>query len=220
VKHHVLVAVLGFGFCSTIDVLAQTTGSGDLALPSLMPRDREIALARSAAPSAVSAEARVLILRRGGYVVADSGRNGVTCYVGRSWSQAIEPHCYDEEGSRTILPMALRRAELKEQGRSHEEIEADLAAGLQSGRFQLPTRPAMSYMMSSAQSLISDDGTPVGQWKPHLMVYYPYLTAAALGLGEVPSLDAAVVVDPGRPTANILIVVADFVDPVFESKEH
>lgn len=211
----IAVVVMAAAVTATSSATGQSSGSGDMDLPPLLPRDREIALARSAAPAAVSGEATVLVLERGGYVVAETGTNGVTCYVGRSWSQAIEPHCHDRESSRTILPMALRRAELKERGMPKDEIESDIAAGLQEGRFQLPTRPAMSYMMSSAQSLISDDGRPVGQWQPHLMIYYPYLTNVDFGLGDVPSLDAAIIVDEGKPTANILVIVSDFVDPVF-----
>ena len=68
----------------------------------------------------------------------------------------------------------------------------------------------MSYMMSPEQVLYDDDGRKVGQWQPHLMIYVPYVTAESLGLGAEPALDAAVVVDPGTPEANIMIVVRDF----------
>jgi hypothetical protein len=196
--------------CAATPLAAQSAGSGSLDLPALLPRGEEIALARSAAPPDVSGDATVLVLQRGGYVVAEAGSNGVTCYVSRTWPGSLEPHCFDEEGSRTILQMALRRAELREQRKSREEIDGDIADGLRTGRFRLPTRPAMSYMMSSRQVLYNDDGAYVGQWKPHLMIYVPYITSAALGLGPEPSLAAAVVVDDGLPTANIMIVVSEF----------
>ena len=64
--------------------------------------------------------------------------------------------------------------------------------------------------MSPHQILYNDEGDYVGQWQPHLMIYFPYITTADLGLASVPSLDAAIVVDPGKPTANIMIVVKDF----------
>lgn len=180
----------------------------------LLPRAHEIALARSAAPGEVTTSATVLVLERGrGYIVADSGNNGVTCYVSRSQPESLEPHCFDQEGSQTILAMNLRRAELRELGKTENEIDQDVAEGLRTGRFRLPRRPAMSYMMSSAQVLYNDEGKRVGQWQPHIMIYVPYLTAADLGLGPTPSTRAAVVVDPGKPTANIMIVVKEFVDP-------
>ena len=191
---------------------AQSAGSGDLELPELLPRDREIALARSAAPPAVSQNATVLVLERGGYVAAVGGSNGVTCYVSRSWAAAIEPHCFDREGSETILAMNLRRAELRERGESRDDIDADIAAGLADGRFRLPRRPALSWMMSADQVLFNDDGQHVGSWKPHFMIYYPYLTEDDLGLGPEPSFQAGVLVDAGKPTSNLMIVVSDFVE--------
>ena len=71
----------------------------------------------------------------------------------------------------------------------------------------------MSYMMSSGQILVSDDGRNVGAWQPHLMLYVPYITATQLGLYGDPSLEAAAVFDEGEPTAHIVIVVKEFVDP-------
>jgi len=193
---------------------AQSAESTRPGVRPILPRAEEIALARSAAPPEVSGAASVLVLERGkGYVPAETGTNGVTCYVSRSQPEAIEPHCFDREGSETILQMDLREAELREWGKSEAEIKEDIAEGLRMGRFRLPRRPAMSYMMSAAQVLYNEQGERAGQWQPHLMIYVPYLTAEDLGLGSTPSFQAAVVVDPGKPTANIMIVVKDFVEP-------
>ena len=192
---------------------AQTDSAWRASRPAQLPLAQEIALARSAAPPEVSRAATVLVRRSGRYDVASEGTNGVTCYVARSWPESIEPHCFDAEGAATILPIHLREAELQEQGQSRAEIERDRDEGLRTGRFHLPTRPAMTYMMSSGQILFDDDGKPVGKWHPHLMIYVPYITSTALGLGEPPSTKAAVVVDEGSPTANIMIVLPQFVDP-------
>jgi hypothetical protein len=67
-------------------------------------------------------------------------------------------------------------------------------------------------MMSSAQELIDDEGNPAGAWRPHVMIYYPYLTAAALGFSS-PDLAAGILVDGGKPTSNVMIVVPAAVDP-------
>ena len=66
--------------------------------------------------------------------------------------------------------------------------------------------------MSSEQVLYDDEGRKVGRWKPHLMIYYPHLTSADVGLGGKPSTEAAVVVDPGKALSNIMIVVRSFTD--------
>lgn len=181
---------------------------------SLMPRAREIALARSAAPKAVSTEATVLVLTDTGFAVAESGGNGVTCIVDRSWPTSLEPHCYDKEGSETILKIRLREAALRQRGKSEEAIARDIADGLADGRFRPPSRPAMTYMMSKGQVLIGDDGQAAGNWRPHIMIYYPWLTTADVGGASIAS---GIVVDPGRPTSNIMVVVSDFVDPAAAS---
>ena len=46
-------------------------------------RNAEIALARSAAPEAISSEARILVLGRHGYETAIEGKNGFVCIVER-----------------------------------------------------------------------------------------------------------------------------------------
>jgi hypothetical protein len=182
----------------------------------LLERDHEVRLARSAAPASVSAGARVWLLENGTYVVADSGGNGVECYVSRSWPESLEPHCFDEEGARTIMRLEMRAVELAHAGMAREEAARQLSFGLADGTFRLPQRPAVSWMMSSAQVLFSDSGRRVGAWQPHLMIYYPYLTAEGLGLGAN-DLAAGIVVDAGKPTSNLMIVVPAAVDPVPEA---
>jgi hypothetical protein len=196
-----------------LPLAAQSAAAGRTGPRIMLPRDREITLARSAAPPEVSRAATVMVLTQRGFEVADSGTNGVTCVVNRSQPQSLEPHCFDAEGSASVLPIELRRTELLREGKSLAEIDREIGEGMLAGRYRLPRRPAMSYMMSSGQVLYDDDGTRVGKWQPHLMIFYPNLTPADLGLGGEPSPRAAVVVDPGRPLSNIMVVVKDFVDP-------
>ena len=185
--------------------------------PVRLPVDQEIALARSAGPAAVSAEATVLVLAEGSvsWVVGEEGTNGATCYVNRSWPGSLEPHCFDAEGSETILPIHLKTAEMGHAGASEGEIEREIAAGIADGRFRYPSRPAMSYMLSSAQVLVNDEGQNVGQWKPHLMIYWPGLTRSDLGAtGEGPLLaDSLILIDEGTDEACLIIVYPEFVEP-------
>jgi hypothetical protein len=206
---HVVASVVLLGVLGSASPARGQTA----ALPPLLPREREIALARSAAPPDVSAAARVLVLERGGFVEAVPGSSGVTCLVNRSHHASLEPHCYDPEGSRTVLPYHLREAELREGGAAEDEIDLRLAEELASGRLRPPSRPAMTYMMSPHQVLY-DGERHVGTWQPHLMIYVPFITQKDLGLGETPSLKAAVVSEPGTAWANITIVLPAFADSV------
>ena len=61
--------------------------------PSMAPLDQylmtdrnaEIAMARSAAPEAISRDADILVLGRHGYETAAKGKNGFVCVVERGW---------------------------------------------------------------------------------------------------------------------------------------
>lgn len=192
---------------------AQSTSAGQSGHRALLDESREISLARSAAPPSVSDAASVYVLSADGWRLAVRGTNGAACMVSRSWVESVEPVCWDEEGAATAMPVEMFRIEQLHGGASIDSVNRDVAAGFVSGRFRLPRRPAVSYMMSSAQRLISDDGRAVGSWRPHLMIDYPYLTERDLGLragGEPTSL---MVTDAGKPTARMIIVLQAFVDP-------
>ncbi|MDH3224243.1 MAG: hypothetical protein OEO23_11055 [Gemmatimonadota bacterium] len=197
---------------SVVPISAQGTASGKAGPRAVLEREYEISLAVSAAPDAVSGDATVLVWNGSGFEKAREGSNGVTCYVARSWPDSLEPHCFDAEGSVTILPIHMRQMELQHQGLDGEAVQEEIARGIASGEFRLPSRPAMSYMMSRDQQLISDSGDETGNWMPHRMIYYPYLTQEALGLGGRPSTDAAIVADPGTRLSNIMIVVREFAE--------
>ena len=86
----------------------------------LMPRDAEIALARSAAPPIVADRATVKVLTASGYEVARQGDNGVVCMVMRGFSAPTytpaafralvydptvhAPICFAAPAVRTVLP--------------------------------------------------------------------------------------------------------------------
>ncbi len=188
---------------------AQTAAHPDYVRLSLA---EELALARSAGPEQVSAQATIWRLQDGEYLVAKQGSNGNHCFVMRSMQQSLEPICYDEEGARTVMQWEFKHLELRLAGLSPKEIDAALADALISGKLPLPSRPAMSYMLSSGQRLFnSETGRSVGNWKPHLMLYVPYLTSEQFGLTEgTPSM---FVYRGGTPRAHLITVVSDFVHP-------
>jgi hypothetical protein len=191
-----------------VGALAQTA-----ATPPILSEAEEIALARSAAPAEVTGEATILVLRDGHYHTAAEGSNGVTCMVSRSLPLSLEPICYDPEASRTILQIEIRRVELRLAGFSPEDVDRRIAQAIGSGEFALPQRPAMAYMMSGGQILYSDADTRVGAFLPHIHLYMPYATAEQFGgLSGRPPAAPAVMSEGGRPTANLIVFVREFVE--------
>lgn len=204
----VSIAVLLATHAGAWPTAAQDSRSSSRAGPRpLLPVAREVALARSAAPASVAAAAEVYIFTDSGYVLAEPGTNGAACYVSRSWPGSIEPHCFDAEGAATIMKIQMREVELLHRGMTPEQAEREIGPAILAGRFRLPARPALSYMMSAEQSLISDDGRAVGRWRPHMMIYYPYLESS----GGAPDMAAGMITGSGTAQSSITIVVPEFV---------
>ena len=176
----------------------------------LLPRAEEIKLARSAAPASVSDSASVWVFTDTGYVLAERGSTGNACYVSRSWPTSIEPHCFDAEGAATMMPLHMHEVLLLHRGMTPTDADREIGARIASGALRLPRKPSMSYMMSAGQQLISDEGNPVGRWQPHVMIYYPWLESAQLGM-RTPDPKAGVITGSGTATSSIMIVMPEFV---------
>src|SRR5579863_9692885 len=112
--------------------------------PSMAPLDQylmadrnaEIALARSAAPEAISRDADVLVLGRHGYEPAVKGKNGFVCAVERGWMGPFDgsgaanfwnpkirgPICFNPPAARSVLPLTYKRTEMVLAGQSKAQI--------------------------------------------------------------------------------------------------
>jgi hypothetical protein len=151
-------------------------------------RDAEIALAKSAAPVAISGDAEVLVMGKDGYHTAIEGKNGFTCLVERAWMSPIDspefwnprmrgPICYNPPATRSILPYTIYRTKLALAGLSKARMVESIKAALASYQLPVPEPGAMSYMMSKDGYL----GDEVQHWHPHLMFNVPTANAAAWG---------------------------------------
>jgi hypothetical protein len=173
----------------------------------LMPdRAAEIALARSAAPPSVSADARILVLGPKGYLTAVAGRNGFTCLVERSWFSGLKdkgfwnprlrgPDCYNRQAARSVLPTFLTRTGWVLAGASQNQVRERTRAAMAAGRLRAPAIGSMNFMLSKHGWL--GDG-PHGPWHPHLMFYLPAMPTSDWG-ADLPGTQlfaAAAGVDP------------------------
>ncbi|HUD53608.1 MAG TPA: hypothetical protein VMR02_00150 [Terracidiphilus sp.] len=151
-------------------------------------RDAEIALAKSAAPPALSSEANVLVLEKDGYHTAIEGKNGFTCIVERSWMSPIDstdfwnpklrgPICYNPPAVRSILPYTILRTKLILGGLTKDQMVEKIQTELAGSLLPIPEPGAMSYMMSKNQYL----GDSAGHWHSHLMFHLPRMGAASWG---------------------------------------
>ncbi|HXB27795.1 MAG TPA: hypothetical protein VNV25_23905, partial [Gemmatimonadaceae bacterium] len=118
--------------------------------------------------------------------------------------------CGDAEADETTLAIFRFSTEQRIAGKTSDEIHAAVDSGLASGRFRAPQRPALVYMVSSSQVL----GTKTqSHFMPHLMIFYPGMSAKAMGVVESKSMDVPGVASDGKPTSALIVVVRDWVDP-------
>jgi len=154
----------------------------------MVDRNAEIALARSAAPASVSADASILVFEKSGYKTVAEGKNGFTCLVERSWMSPFDspefwnpkmrgPLCYNPAAVRTILPYTLNRTTLALAGMTKAQIHASILDALAKHQLPIPEAGAMSYMLSKGGNL----GDGVGHWCPHLMFHIPRTDIATWG---------------------------------------
>lgn len=187
----VALAALSSAYGASGDSKEQYSSMAPLRM-YLDDRDSEIAMARSAAPDAISHDATVLVLGEHGYVTAVKGSNGFVCVVERAWMSPVDsptfwdpklrgPICFNPPAARSILPATFERTKQAMAGKSNTEI---VAANKEAyDRKQLPPLEpgSMSYMMSKQAYLTASGGNLA-----HIMVYTPHGDPAAWG-NDVPN---------------------------------
>jgi hypothetical protein len=156
----------------------------------LLPRDAEIALARSAAPQSISGNAEILILAKDGFQTAVKGSNGFVCLVARSWSADYSdpafwdpklhaPICYNSLAAKSQVPATIKRTQVALSGGSPVQMLAAIKAGIESGELLAAESGSMAYMMSRQAYL----NYRVGPWRPHLMFFTPETDPKFWGAG-------------------------------------
>jgi hypothetical protein len=143
-----------------------------------MPRDVEVALARTAAPASISADATVYVLGPHGLEKAVDGKNGYVCFLEHSFDAFFNdsefwlpenrsPNCFNPPAVATELPRIVKRSQWVMAGASIREMIAKTKAALADGSFKQPAPGAFSFMMSKQGYL----NHAHGPWHPHVMFF-------------------------------------------------
>jgi len=166
----------------------------------MLDRNAEIAMARSAAPEAISDDAKILVLGWRGYETAIEGKNGFVCMVERSWMSPFNsaefwnprvrvPLCFNPGAAQSILPLTINRTEMVLAGMSKAQMIDSIKAGFDNKELPTPAPGAMCYMMSRAGYL----NDALGHFVPHLMFYFPLIDKSSWG-ADLP--DSPVTLNP------------------------
>jgi len=231
-----LIIALGSTSC-----LAQT-GSGNAAQSGSqiklerMPESLEKRFALSALPPHLRDGATTYALDpQRGYVVDRKGTNGFSCIVMRtewSWPQLafrddiFVPICYDDEGSKKMLPVWMDVAKLRAQGLGPRQVYKGTMKKFDNGTYQKPARTGISYMTATLmRTYPSPDATEVVTMSmPHYMFYAPNVKDADVGGKPGSPCPFVVPQGPGPHDVIVLLVgqaektkiVADSADLVSE----
>jgi len=187
----------------------------------MMPHDDEIALAKSAAPAAISDRATIEVLTENGFEVAHQGDDGFVCFVMRGFTGAptftpaqfrfmvydpktLAPICLNPQAVKEVLPYYELRTKLGIQGKTPEQIAQTVQEAYDKGEIPKRDQVSFGYMWSADQVL-----GPAGHWHPHVMIFAPNYENPMIGGNEMGSHLPAVSDDAGTPFAVIVIPVSD-----------
>ena len=156
----------------------------------LIPRDAEIALARSAATNAIAKGAEIMVFTTTGFQTAVKGTNGFVCLVARSWSagfgdpdfwnpQVRAPICYNSVAAQSQVPETIKRTQVALAGGSESQIQEALKMAIKSGELPIAKPGSLSYMLSKGTYFNHSEG----HWLPHLMFYMPEMDLKSWGVG-------------------------------------
>jgi len=163
----VLVAVFGAAW----PIQAQDTK----AYPSMAPiaqyrmdRAAEIAMARTAAPPAISRDAEILVLGQKNFEIAIRGRNGFVCLVGRAFAGPLtnpefwnpknrSPICFNPPAARSLMPYAMKEAGMALAGATKAQISDAIRTAVARKELGAPEPGSMAYMMSK-EAYLTDQG--------------------------------------------------------------
>jgi hypothetical protein len=187
----------------------------------LIPRDAEIALAKSAAPKNISDFATIKVFTSSGFDVASQGSNGFVCEVMRGWAAPTytpaqfrdlvydptvrAPICFNAIAAREVMPYYELRHRLGIQGKTPAQIAEGVEAAHARGELPRRSEVSFAYMWSADQNLASG----VGSWHPHLMVFAPYADNSMLGGNQFGSPLPNVSDDARTPFTVIVVPVDD-----------
>ncbi len=207
----ILVAVTGGTASAAQDAPPPYATMAPIERYRIADRSDEVAMARSAAPPAISADAEVLVLGSHGYETAAKGTNGFVCIVERSWASALDdpefwnpsiraPMCYNAPAARSVLPPYLKRTEAALAGLSKVQIGDRITFDIAAHTHPMPEPAAMCYMLSNRGHL----GDAPGHWLPHVMFFLPHTDTSVLG-GNLPG--SPVIVSQSVPEPETVIIV-------------
>ncbi len=110
--------------------------------------------------------------------------------------------CYYEE----LEPFMKRGRELREEGKSSDEVEEIRRNEIKSGDIPMPEKPMALYQLTGEEDGYDYSTSTLREASPLYVIYIPYATRESTGMKTSPYGEGAPwLMDPGEPWAHIMV---------------
>jgi hypothetical protein len=141
----------------------------------------EVAIARSALPQRLRADASVYALKGDKYEKVITGSGPFTCIIERNHRDSVAPQCMDAAGIDSTLPAIIHRSLMSVSGADFQQINETHHQNIEKGDYQPASRPGISYMMSDYNYTFVESAKREMKIPPHVMFYAPYIKNEDIG---------------------------------------
>ena len=155
----------------------------------LMTQACEEALALSALPASMRAQASVYVWRGDGFEKTISSDGGFHCVVQRNHPEAIIPECVTSTGEHSILEGIMERTKMVAAGMPGDDADEKAIDMIRNGELAAPTGPGVNYMLSAYNRIYSGRSQEVRQFPPHSMFFAPDASSEIVGGSYAMALD-------------------------------
>lgn len=176
------------------DILAQT---------NIPTPEQQINAAVSPAPETMKDAAKVLgYNEQGELVVLRKGTNELICLADNPDDERFHAACYHKD----LEPFMKRGRELRDEGKSGEEVRDIRHREIEEGTLPIPEKPMSLYSLTGDEDAWDYSTHTLRSARPLYVVYIPYATVESTGLAATPVSEGAPwLMDEGKPWAHIMV---------------
>lgn len=187
----------------TITVFALICCACTVSAQNVPSKEVQISTAVLAAPEGLREKAMVYgYSDKGDFVVLRNGSNEMVCIADDPKQSGLNVSCYHKD----LEPFMARGRELKNQGKSFQEIFDIREEEVKSKKLAMPSQPTTLFVFSAKEENFDRSTGNVKSGDLRYVVYIPWATAESTGLPLKPEAPGMPwIMDPGTHRAHIMI---------------
>ncbi len=170
---------------------------------SIPTKEVQLKTAVLAAPESLREKAMVYgYSEKGEFIVLRKGENEMVCLSDDPAQPGLNVSCYHKD----LEPFMIRGRELKQQGKSFQEIFDIRELEVKTKKLMMPQQPTSLFVYSAKDEQFNRSTGEVKDGNLRYVVYIPYATSETTGLPLKPEAPGMPwIMDPGTHRAHIMI---------------